>query len=105
MPNTLTACKRVSCRDAGIANKPTPFGSFQRTVPENGTKIIFVEREQPIEFRCDEILARSELFFLGVRCVPIPGANVLANVAAENLPAHLPAKFLGNTPAVFNRQI
>ena len=78
----------------GLAQSRQPF---QRWIDEFGARLkIGVYRDRPATLRPVERHSPR---------LPIPGAHVLADVAAENLPAHFPGELFGDWPLVLNGQI
>ena len=51
------------------------------------TKLLDAEASQPLEIRINQLRTGFELRSPGSGSVPVPGADILADVAAKNLPS------------------
>ena len=112
--------------DAGIAHQAAPFGALDRASSKKRSELFFVHLSQPLEPWEEKRLffgsfggEGKQLWGLGFRGLwenswlkfgslchggaTIPRANVLADVAAEDMMAHGFAQAFGNTSAELNR--
>src|SRR5580658_6261476 len=101
----------VSQRYAGIANQAAPFRALDRAPAKHGAKIRLRKRSEPLEFGSEkrsfifEYLARLKCSDARHRRLAVPGAHILADVAADNSIAHWSAKLVGNRSAEFDGEI
>src|ERR1700678_3086335 len=74
-------------------------------MPEQGTKALRIQCRQPGKRGVDEFCTNRQLRILAYRRAAIPGAHILADVAAKDLTAHLCTQWLSNWPPLFNRKV
>src|SRR5271170_3107978 len=114
--------------DAGVAHQAAPLGALYGTSAKGCAESVFAHGGQPFKTGQEErffvvslgndrgrllwdgrgrLWESSWLKFFGLRDwgAPIPGADVLANVTAEDVTAHGLAQGLGNGAAKLDRQV
>lgn len=89
--------------DANIPQKSSVARAFNRSAPEHFLKFGLAQSSQPFEGRREE--PRGEARLDGHRRFAIPGANILAYVAPENVISHQRAKGFGDGSAKFDSEI
>ena len=74
-------------------------------MPEQAAKAFRVQLREPGKRRVDEFCANRQLGILAYRGTAIPGADILANVAAKDLTTHVGTERLSNGAALFYGQV
>ena len=99
----------ISNRNARIAHQAAPLRALHRASAKHVAEFLFGERDQPFQVRRKKrvlfTLAGLEIRQRRHRRAAIPRANVLADVAAEDVPADGLAQFERNRAAQLDRQI
>jgi len=72
---------------------------------KNLAKFFCTHLSQPIERRINQFWAGLKLGRIRYRRFAIPWADVLADIAAEDMPSHSVAHLFGNRAALFDREI
>jgi len=114
---------RISEGHARVANQASPLGAFDGTVTKYGAEFLLRERGQPFELGGEKRFAAfvwrhllrggpvaSDCARLKSsdgrdRSFPVPGADVLADIATDDRIADGGTKFLGNRGAKFDGQV
>src|ERR1700739_1129245 len=102
--------------NASITHQALPFCSLDWTASKQFAKLLLRQTRDPQQVRQEQSLltgcaieccerARLKLRQPSSRRFPVPGANILADIAAKNVPTHGRAKLLRNRSAELNRQI
>src|SRR5882762_7351804 len=110
-------------RDAGVAYQAAPFGTFDGASAKELAKVCFAQPEEPFQsWEVERFVLRRErrlgvvflwrgktswleLRYRHHRGAPVPRANVLADVAAENRVSHRLAELLRDSAPQFDRQV
>ena len=99
----------ISDGDARVAHEAAPLGALHRAPAKHLAKLSFAQGEQPFEIgsaeRMFSTLPGLEIGRRGHRRAPIPRANVLADVAPEDVPPDRFAQLRRNRSAEFDGQI
>src|SRR5580692_8850707 len=74
-------------------------------MPEKATKALRIQFRQPGKRRIDEFRTNRQLCIPAYRRSAIPGAHILADVAAKDLTTHLRTQWFSNCPPLFNRKV
>src|SRR6267378_7663434 len=91
--------------DDGIAAQASEFGSADRRSTEDCGKFFLLHFGEPVESRIYQAFTRLKFESGGYRRFAVPGTHVLADVATENMPAHLRAQGFGDVTALLDGQI
>ena len=97
LPMAMTAFRRSPARFARRTGEPRNVRrKFSSLISANQSSAGFTKSRPGLKLRR-----------LRGRRFPVPGANILANVAAENMPPHPGAKFLilRKCPTLFDREV
>ena len=81
---------------ADVAQEALVSGPPNRAVAEHAAELLRADFRQLIERRIEQAVARPEGQLPRGRRLPVPGAHVLANVAAEDVPADAGAPLFGD---------
>src|SRR6185295_11077076 len=95
----------VAGSDAGVANEAAPFCAFHRAMPEDCAEVLFRKREEPGQSWRNQAITRLKFRRRRNRRGSIPGTDVLADVTAEDLPAHGGPQVLGDLAAQLDREV
>src|SRR5580658_10126136 len=74
-------------------------------MPEQATKAFRIQLREPGKRRVDQFCTNRQLRILAYRGTAIPGADILADVAAKDLTANVGTERLSNGAALFYGQV
>src|ERR1700722_7756316 len=95
----------VASGDHGVAAQPGPFGAPYRRSGKSRAKFFLADLRQPVERGIYQFGPGSEFRGGGCRSFPVPGADILADVAAEQVAPHTGSHLFGNFAALLDREI
>ncbi len=95
----------VAHGDGKIAAEAVEAGALDGRAEEPCAEGVGIHRGQPVEGGIDELGARRELGVDGDGRFTIPGADILADVAAEDLAADAVAEVFGDVAALLDGQV
>jgi len=78
----------IAHRDYSVAAEARPLGPTDRGAAKGRAEFFFGDPSEPIERRIDQAWASIELGLGCGRCFPVPRADILTYVAAEDVAAH-----------------
>ena len=90
---------------ATLRRSPESFARFTGEPKKAPRKARFIQPRQPFEGRIHQLSARLKLRIVADRRLPVPWANILADIAAKDLPPYLRPQISRNLAPLFNRQI
>ena len=99
------ALAAVAHGDGGVAAQARALGAADGRSAEGFPKFFRGHFSEPGESRIDQARAGSEFGRSRGGSLAVPRANILADVAAEDVTAHARAEVLGNRPALLDREI
>src|ERR1019366_2825580 len=95
----------VSERDGDISPQVIETRALHRRTAEDFAKLFQAQGRQPLQIGIHQPRPRLKLRRLRHRGFTVPRANILANVAAEHLPAHAGTQLFGNRAAFLDGEI
>ena len=90
---------------ATLRNRLGKLGAAEWRVAKEPAKAVAVQLRQPFQSGVHQLRTYGQLGISADRRPPVPGADILADVASENLPAQMRAQLLRNGAALFDREI
>ena len=91
--------------DHGVSAQTTQLSAFHWRAAKQLAKFFHAKLHQPCEVGIHQLGPGLKIGQSRHRCMPVPWADILADVAAENLPANTWAQFLRNRVAQLDGQI
>src|SRR5262249_54652144 len=95
----------VSHRNYGVAPQTRELRAADWRVSKHAAKFLLLHLRQPVERGIDESLARLKFRGGSAGRFPIPRTDILADIATENMPAHLCAQAFVNVATLFDGEI
>src|SRR4029077_5695858 len=99
------AIAAVAHRNRGISFQAAQFRTPDGGAAERFAEVFRRHLGPPLQCRVDEVFARLKFRGGAYRSFAVPRADVLADVAAEDVPAHAFAQFIRNRSTLFDAEI
>src|SRR5271157_4307478 len=95
----------VAHRDCNVAAKSVQSCALYRRAAKHFAELIDAEPRQPFELGVDQLRPRLEFRCSADRSFTVPRTNILADVAAEDLPSNSGAQFFRDRAALLDGEI